>query len=105
MRDAIRRLETVVPYRANEPTVPLWPWPMQQRILAATTNQDMAPVPETTLWRRYGWVPQPVDLEARIEDMFGPIPAACRSQWDSDPEPGLAVGCSSSAPSIRPWLS
>ncbi|MCP4837772.1 MAG: hypothetical protein GY894_00210 [Planctomycetes bacterium] len=41
---------------------PLWPWPMNERILAATT----AAVGHS-----------PEDVTARIEGLLGPIPAAC----------------------------
>ncbi|MGH9895686.1 MAG: hypothetical protein ACREA0_27620, partial [bacterium] len=42
---------------------PLWPWPMNQRILEATTASGHTPV----------------DVTAEIELLLGPIPAQCRA--------------------------
>ncbi len=42
---------------------PLWPWPMNERILKATIDSGRAPV----------------DVTKIIESLFGPIPAKCRS--------------------------
>lgn len=42
---------------------PLWPWPMNSRIIAAMTTAGYTPV----------------DVTATIESIFGAIPAACRS--------------------------
>jgi hypothetical protein len=45
---------------------PLWPWPMNQRILEATRASGRAPV----------------DVTATVEKMLGRIPDACRSPGD-----------------------
>jgi hypothetical protein len=42
---------------------PLWPWPMNQRILQATIGSGRAPV----------------DVTQTIENLFGPIPSKCKS--------------------------
>jgi hypothetical protein len=42
---------------------PLWPWPMNQRIIEATTQSGRAAV----------------DVTATIEKLMGPIPAACKT--------------------------
>lgn len=42
---------------------PLWPWPMNQRIIEATVSSGRAAV----------------DVTATVEKMLGPIPAACKS--------------------------
>lgn len=42
---------------------PLWPWPMNQRIVDATIQSGR----------------RPVDVTATIESLLGPIPSACRS--------------------------
>jgi hypothetical protein len=41
---------------------PLWPWPMNQRIIDAMTKSGY----------------EPVDVTATIEDIFGPIPDECK---------------------------
>jgi hypothetical protein len=67
-------------------TTPLWPWPMNARIVAATTASG------------YGGV----DVTATIESLFGPIPAACRTpvgpvQYWVTPA-GSGTTCSSGSP-------
>ena len=59
----------------------LWPWPMQDRILAATSQQTAYSVPPSLAFHRAGWAPDPVDVHASIEQMFGTIPLQC---WDTD---------------------
>jgi hypothetical protein len=44
--------------------MPLWPWPMNQRIIDAMTEAGKTPV----------------DVTATIEQIFGPIPATCKGQ-------------------------
>jgi hypothetical protein len=44
-------------------TQPLWPWPMNQRIIDATVQSGRAAV----------------DVTATVEKMLGPIPAACKA--------------------------
>ncbi len=44
-------------------TEPLWPWPMNQRIIDAMIQSGR----------------QPVDVTATVESLFGPIPTPCRS--------------------------
>ena len=51
-------------------TTPLWPWPMNQRIKDATARSGRAAV----------------DVDATISDLFGPVPAPCRSP-DSSASP------------------
>jgi hypothetical protein len=48
---------------------PLWPWPMNDRILKATIDSGRAPV----------------DVTKTIESMFGPIPSKCRHAVSNDP--------------------
>jgi len=62
-------------FRADQPNVPLWPWPMQQRILDATRRE----VPYSMLPSLAfdDWEPDPVDVQADIEALFGPIPPRC----------------------------
>jgi hypothetical protein len=65
-------------------TVPLWPWPMNQRILDATTFAAAAnhqhwiyqgnPVQLTLVTSPHA----PADVTADVEKFFGPIPSACR---------------------------
>ena len=50
---------------------PLWPWPMNQRIIEATTRSGRAPV----------------DVTATVEKLFGPMPKGCRA---APPEPESA---------------
>lgn len=50
-------------------TQPLWPWPMNERIKAATAQAGLPPV----------------DVTAEVEALLGPIPDACR--WDRTPVP------------------
>ena len=65
--------------RANEANVPLWPWPMRDRILAATAQETPYSAPPTL--EIAGWQPTAVDIHADIEQMFGAIPPQC---WDGD---------------------
>jgi hypothetical protein len=51
---------------------PLWPWPMNQRIIDAMRQAGR----------------QPVDVTATIEKLFGPIPAECRSSGGGPPVSG-----------------
>ena len=80
-------------YRVNEPGVPLWPWPMRARILAATAAELPRTVPATLA---APWQPEPVDVHVDVEQMFGPIPAPC---WNASATvPGMgAVGLLASA--------
>jgi hypothetical protein len=51
---------------------PLWPWPMNQRIIDAMTRSGRAPV----------------DVTGTIEEIFGPIPPQCRAvPQGPDPKP------------------
>ena len=50
---------------------PLWPWPMNQRIIDAMTQAGYAPV----------------DVTAKIEAMFGTIPDQCKKQVTPPPPP------------------
>jgi hypothetical protein len=54
---------------------PLWPWPMNARIVAAL-EQAGAP---------------PVDVTAVMEQLLGPIPAACRTQAPPEPEGAVVL--------------
>ena len=45
----------------RETPLPLWPWPMQERIRVATSRSN---------WRT-------ADVMAELEAMFGPPPKAC----------------------------
>jgi hypothetical protein len=51
---------------------PLWPWPMNQRIIDAMKQAGR----------------EPVDVTATIEKLFGPIPSECRSSGGGPPVPG-----------------
>lgn len=53
---------------------PLWPWPMNQRIIDATVKSGRAAV----------------DVTKTIESMLGTIPAGCRSSGGSTPPPEVA---------------
>jgi hypothetical protein len=53
---------------------PLWPWPMNARILAATAQSGRSPV----------------DVTATIESMLGPIPSACKGSGGGAPSPNPA---------------
>lgn len=57
--------------------VPLWPWPMNDRIKEAMVAAGR----------------EPVDVTRTIEQMFGPIPAACRSDGPA-PTPAPSPGAS-----------
>jgi hypothetical protein len=50
-------------------TTPLWPWPMNQRILEATKAAGRSPV----------------DVTATIERLFGAIPAQCKQSESPEP--------------------
>jgi hypothetical protein len=63
--------------RADQPGVPLWPWPMQARLLRATAAARFYPVPASLAAERAGWQAEPVDLRRDVELMFGPIPSSC----------------------------
>jgi hypothetical protein len=56
-------------------TTPLWPWPMNARTQAAL---EQAGYP-------------PVDVTAQMEALFGPIPAACRTQAPPTPEGAVVL--------------
>jgi hypothetical protein len=58
---------------------PLWPWPMNQRILEATTKSGHTPV----------------NVTATIEKLFGSIPAACKGG-------SSGTGSNSSSPAATP---
>ena len=62
--------------RARGSGEPLWPWPMRDRILAATTAEERYPTPESL--DPGSWTPQPVDIHETVEGMFGPIPPSGR---------------------------
>jgi hypothetical protein len=50
---------------------------MRERILAATareTHYSMLPTLAIANWQ-----PDPVDVDAEVESLFGPIPDACRA--------------------------
>ena len=49
---------------------PLWPWPMNQRIIDAMIDAGRTPV----------------DVTAEVETMFGAIPAECKTAPDVDPK-------------------
>lgn len=68
-------------------TGPLWPWPMNERIRAATAAHsiDRSGNPVTTQGPD-----GEVDVTAQIEEMFGPIPSEC-SDVDTDQD-GIADG-------------
>jgi hypothetical protein len=68
-----------------ETNIPLWPWPMNQRILDATTLAAAAnhqhyvyqgSSPQLTLFTDPHAV---TDVTREVETMFGPIPSQCRS--------------------------
>ena len=64
---------------------PLWPWPMNQRIIDAMRESGR----------------QPVDLTKTMEQMFGPIPSMCRSDMATTTPSSAATSVESlpSAPS------
>ncbi len=51
--------------------MPLWPWPMNERIKEAMVQAGR----------------EPVDVTRTIERLFGPIPPACRSERPPSPSP------------------
>lgn len=61
---------------------PLWPWPMNQRIIDATAKSGRAAV----------------DVTKTIESMLGTIPAACRSSGGTSSTPPPEVASIPSAP-------
>jgi hypothetical protein len=54
---------------------PLWPWPMNQRIIDAMTQSGR----------------RPVDVTAQVERMFGGIPSQCRSPGAGETSPQRPV--------------
>ncbi|MGE5278306.1 MAG: hypothetical protein ACM3SU_15015 [Acidobacteriota bacterium] len=54
---------------------PLWPWPMNDRIKEAMVQAGR----------------EPVDVTKTIESLFGPIPAACRSDAAPSPVPSASA--------------
>lgn len=64
-------------------TQPLWPWPMNQRILNAMAESGRSSV----------------DVTQTIEGMLGPIPSACRSSGGSSGSPS-AVPTAPTAPTV-----
>jgi hypothetical protein len=56
-------------------STPLWPWPMNARIVAA---MQQAGVP-------------PVDVTAQMEALLGPIPPACRPGTPPQPSPAVVL--------------
>lgn len=63
-------------------STPLWPWPMNDRILAATGQAGAYPVNATTCPTCAGTAPRsrtPTNVTSDIESILGTIPAACRS--------------------------
>ncbi len=73
------------------PTVPLWPWPMNERILAAT---KLAAVANHYHYIYQGDPPSlmfandphaPIDVTAEIEQVFGTIPAQCKGNGSALP--------------------
>jgi hypothetical protein len=60
-------------------TQPLWPWPMNERLKAALVQAGYPPL----------------DLTAQMEELFGPLPAPCRTgaapEPPDPPEPTPAV--------------
>ena len=56
--------------------VPLWPWPMNARIIAAMQTAGV----------------EPVDVTATLESLLGPLPAACKTGGPPpEPEPSPVV--------------
>jgi hypothetical protein len=65
-------------YEGGELTnTPLWPWPMNQRILDARAASGFPAV----------------DVTATVESLLGPIPAACRGDAPPTPPAGTPLAC------------
>jgi hypothetical protein len=70
---------------------PLWPWPMNARILAATAmaGRYEGPCLGCSGGRA---IRTPIDVTADIESILGPIPSECRSSVGSSPPPTTPPG-------------
>jgi hypothetical protein len=64
--------------------VPLWPWPMNQRIIDATIKSGRSAV----------------DVTATVESILGPMPSACTTQSSTPPPPPPPPG-DTTPPSIQ----
>lgn len=75
----------------SQTSQPLWPWPMNERIKAASAMAGRYEGP--CLGCVGGRATRvPIDVTADIESIFGPIPSECRGSVGSNPPPTTPPG-------------